>query len=88
MAQVCLLLVSCKEKKRLQCSWLFLLVFPAPLANNVPRFVQEPISSIKVVRGDNLTLECVVEGAPVPVVTWNKYGGQLPEARYKQVLGE
>ena len=62
-------------------------VFSVPLVNSPPRFVQEPTKNVEVVRGRNLTLECVVEGAPVPVVTWTKYGGQLPEDRHQQVLG-
>ena len=63
----------------------------APVTNSRPKIVQRPSApntTITVTRGDNLTLECVYEGAPVPVVTWDKYGGQLPEGRYSQVLGE
>ena len=37
--------------------------------------------------GSNLTLECVANGAPVPVVTWEKYGGLLPDKRSTQLFG-
>ena len=63
----------------------------APVTNSRPKIVQRPSApntTITVTRGDNLTLECVYEGAPVPVVTWDKYGGQLPEGRYSQLLGK
>ena len=61
----------------------------APVTNSPPRIIQRPPNTkTTVMRGQNLTLECVVEGAPVPVVTWDKYGGHLPEGRYSQLLGE
>ncbi len=37
--------------------------------------------------GSNLTLECVASGAPVPNVSWEKFGGVLPNKRTSQILG-
>ncbi|ELT91389.1 hypothetical protein CAPTEDRAFT_220775 [Capitella teleta] len=59
----------------------------ASSSSSPPHFVLRPPKQIDVIKGDDLTLECVVEGAPVPTVTWTKYGGELPEARREQVLG-
>lgn len=54
-----------------------------------PTIVHAPLETNRVVVGANLTLECVAQGAPVPLVTWQKFGGgQLPpEGRATQVLG-
>jgi hypothetical protein len=43
--------------------------------------------SIEVMKGHNLTLECVIQGSPIPHVTWTKYGGILPKDRSVQLLG-
>ena len=64
------------------------VIFLAPMVDHPPEFHLVPPLQLKAVRGDNLTLGCVVEGAPVPVVTWSKYGGKLPQGRYRQVLGK
>ncbi|CAH1796825.1 unnamed protein product [Owenia fusiformis] len=58
----------------------------SPTTNNPPLMVLPPKDQV-VKAGENVTLECVVSGSPVPVVTWGKYVGELPEGRYKQVLG-
>jgi len=58
------------------------------MIDHPPVFLLVPPHEVKAVSGHDLTLECVVEGAPVPVVTWSKYGGKLPNGRYKQVLGK
>ena len=58
-----------------------------PVSNSVTRFVQKPEEELKVHRGANVTLECVTEGAPVPVVIWEKFGGELPQDRHQQILG-
>jgi len=52
-----------------------------------PKIVQGPQRDMEVVAGHTLTLECVVEGSPVPHVTWDKYGGVLPNGRFVQELG-
>lgn len=52
-----------------------------------PRFSWTPESHVDVVRGQNLTIECVAEGWPVPKVTWKRYGGELPEGRHEVVWG-
>ena len=64
-------------------------MFSAPVTNSPPKIIQRPPDTkMTVTQGQNLTVECVVEGAPVPVVTWDKYGGHLPEGRYSQLLGK
>ena len=63
------------------------LSFSAPTTNAPPRMSYSPRQEVTVVAGETLTLECVVEGSPVPVVTWDKYGGRLPSQRIRTVLG-
>ena len=58
------------------------------MIDHPPVFHLVPPLEVKVTEGNNVTLGCVVGGAPVPVVTWSKYGGQLPNGRYRQVLGK
>lgn len=60
-----------------------------PAGTVSPTIVHAPQETNRVVAGANLTLECVAQGAPVPLVTWQKFGGgQLPpEGRASQVLG-
>ncbi|XP_057363255.1 neural cell adhesion molecule L1-like protein isoform X5 [Manis pentadactyla] len=36
-------------------------------------------SSVTVLKGDTLLLECFAEGLPTPQVEWNKMGGDLPK---------
>ena len=60
----------------------------APKLESGPVFTSTPNDSIAVNQGNNLTLECAAEGWPVPHVTWEKYGGQLPMGRFSQVLGK
>ena len=67
-------------------NYVFFL-FAAPVTNAAPRIIQPPELNVNIIAGETLTLECVVEGSPVPVVTWNKYGGILPD-RATQVLGK
>jgi hypothetical protein len=51
------------------------------------RLVHQPPERVEVELGQMLVLECVVEGSPVPVVTWYKHGGHLPEGRFEKNLG-
>lgn len=60
----------------------------SPVGTIAPSIVHPPPETNRVVAGANLTLECVAQGAPVPLVTWEKFGGgQLPEGRASQMLG-
>ncbi len=52
------------------------------------RITHKPPEDVEVIAGETLTLECVIEGSPVPRVIWDKYGGELPEGRYVQQLGK
>ncbi|XP_030884371.1 neural cell adhesion molecule L1-like protein [Leptonychotes weddellii] len=38
-------------------------------------------SSVTILKGDTLLLECFAEGLPTPQVDWNKIGGDLPKGR-------
>uniref|UniRef100_A0A8C6CA76 Neural cell adhesion molecule L1-like protein n=1 Tax=Monodon monoceros TaxID=40151 RepID=A0A8C6CA76_MONMO len=38
-------------------------------------------SSVTILKGDTLLLECFAEGLPTPQVDWNKMGGDLPKGR-------
>ncbi|XP_064650503.1 brother of CDO-like isoform X3 [Lineus longissimus] len=58
-----------------------------PVINAPPRVIQAPPKKSAARIGSNLTLECVMNGAPVPVVNWIKYGDVLPEGRYEQMMG-
>lgn len=51
------------------------------------KVVSPPSTQTSVEKGQNFTLECVMEGWPVPTITWEKYGGRLPEEKYTQTLG-
>ena len=62
-------------------------VIVAPVSNSPARIVHTPPENMEVLLGETLTLECVIEGSPVPWVGWDKYGGSLPEGRFTQELG-
>ena len=62
-------------------------IFAAPVTMIPARITHSPPEDVEVLAGDTLTLECVIEGSPVPRVIWDKYGGELPEGRYVQQLG-
>ena len=73
---------------------VFCYVFIALLVTNLPssttvaaRFSWTPLTTVEVARFETLTLECAADGWPVPTVTWERHGGQLPAGRYRQVLG-
>jgi len=54
----------------------------------VPRIIQDKSTEqLTVTEGSDLTLECAAQGFPVPQISWDKYGGQLPIGRYSVVLG-
>ena len=59
----------------------------APFGTKLPEIVHAPVDTNRVRVGANLTLECVANGAPVPLVSWEKFGGVLPERRATQVYG-
>ncbi|XP_013411350.1 interference hedgehog isoform X4 [Lingula anatina] len=63
------------------------LKISTPLANVGPHFILSPPKNTEVILGSALTLECAVGGSPVPRVSWDKYGGQLPEGRFRQEFG-
>ncbi|XP_023619825.1 neural cell adhesion molecule L1-like protein [Myotis lucifugus] len=47
----------------------------------LPPAARGPESSVTVLRGDTLVLECFAEGLPTPQVDWEKVGGDLPKGR-------
>jgi len=54
----------------------------------VPRIIHDKSTEqLTATGGSDLTLECAAEGHPVPQISWEKYGGQLPVGRYSIVLG-
>ena len=62
-------------------------VVVGPTTNSVPRFVEKMERMQTVVQGEDLVLECVVQGSPVPVVMWDKHSGQMPQGRVSLLLG-
>uniref|UniRef100_A0A8I3RT51 Neural cell adhesion molecule L1-like protein n=1 Tax=Canis lupus familiaris TaxID=9615 RepID=A0A8I3RT51_CANLF len=51
-----------------------------------PRLLLPPVesgseSTVTILKGDTLLLECFAEGLPTPQVDWNKIGGDLPKGR-------
>ena len=52
-----------------------------------PRFTWTPLTMAEALLGDAVTLECAAEAWPVPRVTWQRHGGQLPVNRHRYVLG-
>jgi len=44
--------------------------------------------TVNVRLGQNLSLECVAWGVPVPQIVWEKYGGELPTGRHSVTLGK
>ena len=61
--------------------------FLEPKNSEGPNIIYSPIDANRVQIGSNLTLECVANGAPVPVVTWEKFGASLPDRRSTQLFG-
>lgn len=43
-----------------------------------PFFVKQPQTEYKVLRGGNITLECIAVAYPVPKVVWSRLVGELP----------
>ncbi|XP_075854579.1 neural cell adhesion molecule L1-like protein isoform X2 [Microcebus murinus] len=41
-------------------------------------------SSVTILKGDTLLLECFAEGLPTPQIDWEKMGGDLPKGREKK----
>uniref|UniRef100_A0A2K6FR12 Cell adhesion molecule L1 like n=1 Tax=Propithecus coquereli TaxID=379532 RepID=A0A2K6FR12_PROCO len=41
-------------------------------------------SSVTILKGDTLLLECFAEGLPTPQIDWKKMGGDLPKGREKK----
>ncbi len=58
-----------------------------PFGTKLPEIVYVPVDTNRVHIGANLSLECVANGAPVPLVSWEKFGGILPEKRSQQIYG-
>ena len=58
-----------------------------PFGTKLPDIILTPQDTNRVRVGGNLTLECVANGAPVPLVSWEKFGGTLPEKRSIQIYG-
>jgi hypothetical protein len=58
-----------------------------PFGTKMPEIVYVPVDTNRIQIGANLTLECVANGAPVPLVSWEKFGGILPEKRSQQIFG-
>ena len=58
-----------------------------PFGTKLPEIVYVPLDTNRVQIGANLSLECVANGAPVPLVSWEKFGGVLPDKRSQQVFG-
>lgn len=58
-----------------------------PVGSKLPEIVYVPSEANRVHAGFNITLECVANGAPVPLVSWEKFGGILPDGRSQQVFG-
>ncbi|XP_074652917.1 cell adhesion molecule-related/down-regulated by oncogenes-like [Tubulanus polymorphus] len=59
----------------------------APVDNQPPKVVLAPQQHVSVIRGQDVTLECVVTGSPVPVVTWERVAAILPDGRFEQKYG-
>ena len=67
---------------------LFLLLDRLVHSAAVPRVTQDELTEqLTAVEGSDLALECAAGGSPVPQISWEKYGGQLPVGRYSIVLG-
>lgn len=47
----------------------------------LPPAAEGPESSVTILKGDTLVLECFAEGLPTPQVDWEKVGGDLPKGR-------
>ncbi|XP_023234579.1 cell adhesion molecule-related/down-regulated by oncogenes-like [Centruroides sculpturatus] len=56
--------------------------------NKRSSFLMNPINQTNVIMGSNVTLECVVQGFPIPNITWEKQNGYLPRGRHLQVGGK
>lgn len=52
-----------------------------------PRFDVKPPARVVATEGDTLTLNCSATGDPRPVVSWKRYGAQLPVGKGLQTNG-
>ena len=64
------------------------VLFSAAKAQQTARM--EPLlpKEYEVVQGQNVTLECIGHGSPVPYIVWDKHQGELPLQRKDQIWGE
>lgn len=58
-----------------------------PIDRVASRMLARPAEKMTVLSGEKLTLECLSQGSPVPVIDWDKYDGYLPEKRVEFKLG-
>ena len=53
----------------------------------LPKFTVKPPWKIVAYIGANMTLNCSATGDPQPVISWKRYGHQLPVGRSQQIDG-
>ena len=54
---------------------------------SLPRFTIKPPARVVATKGETLILNCSAIGDPRPVVSWKRYGAQLPVGRNLQTNG-
>lgn len=54
---------------------------------SLPRFSVKPPARVVVTEGDTLTLNCSATGDPRPIISWKRYGAQVPVGRSLQANG-
>ena len=51
------------------------------IVNVVPQFTVKPPKRIERYHGQSVTLNCSADGTPVPIITWSRCKGKMPEER-------
>ena len=66
---------------------MFTYLFLAAIIPVSSRLLAKSPEKMTVLRGETLILECLSQGSPVPVITWDKHGSFIPDKRAEFRLG-
>lgn len=82
----CMAQNSLRNRTQMARHVVHLHVLTDQVPNREPAVIM-PSGKVQAVVGDNVVLEGSAIGNPIPIITWEKYGGKLPPGRFTQKYG-